>query len=61
MLDERGLTQFKFCQDLGIDRSRFFRDKHRPRYVYMAIAYYFGMDVDDLMEGTEAVDDFYDN
>ena len=65
ILREKHITVFQFCQDTGFDRASFFyrkkRGDHHGRHVYMAIAYYLGMDVDNLLDGTDAMDDFYDN
>lgn len=63
LLAERGIPDYKFFSDTGLDRvSLFYRKrKHHRRHIYMAIAYYFGTDVDELLEGTEALDDFYNN
>lgn len=61
ILYERNITILKFCEDIGIDRPSFFyKDHHHSRHIYMAIAYYLGLDVDDLMDGTDALEDFYE-
>lgn len=63
ILDERNISRPKFCFDTGIDRANFFYRKQSPhnrcRYIYMAIAYYFDMDVEELIHGTDAELDWY--
>ena len=62
ILKERGITLKQFGIDTGISRERFFynKDSHRHRlYVYMAIAYYLDMTVEDLVEGTDGEIDWY--
>lgn len=63
ILKEQNIPVSKFCEDLGLDRSNFFCRKkssngHKP-HVYMAIAYYFGVDVEELLADTDALNDFY--
>ena len=61
ILCERGITIKQFCDDLGIYRNRFFytpAQKHRKLY-FVAIAYYLNMTVEELIEGTDAVDVWY--
>jgi transcriptional regulator with XRE-family HTH domain len=61
ILKQRNITVFEFTEDTGIDRGRFFHSKpnKRSRHVYMAIAYYFGMNVEELIAGTDAEFDWY--
>ena len=62
MLWERGISLYQFNDDTGINRNNFFygRESHKHcRYIHMAIAYYFGMDVEELIEGTDAEIDWY--
>lgn len=64
LLYARDITITQFSEDTGINRINFFYRKSRPkrrrrRYVYMAIAYYLGVDVEDLVAGTDAEIDFY--
>lgn len=61
ILKQRNITVFEFTEDTGIDRGRFFHSNpsKRSRHVYMAIAYYFGMNVDELVAGTDAEFDLY--
>ena len=61
ILHSRNITISQFCQDTGIYRARFFYqkgNKHRKVY-YMAIAYYLNMTVENLVDGTDAMDDWY--
>lgn len=63
ILYDRHISIHKFASDTGISRENFFyrknvRYSHR-RYIYMAIAYYFGMKVEDLIAGTDGELDFY--
>lgn len=61
ILRERRITQDRFSFDTGISLKTFFYKKghkhHRANY--MAIAYYFGMDVEELVAGTDAEIDWY--
>lgn len=62
LLYQRQIHIYKFQEDTGIDRTNFFykRDAHKHcRYIHMAIAYYFGMDVEELIAGTDAEIDWY--
>lgn len=62
MLRERRISLYKFSDDTGICRENFFysRESHKHcRYIHMAIAYYFDMDVEELVEGTDAEIDWY--
>ena len=61
ILKQRNITVFEFTEDTGIDRGKFFHSmpNKRSRHVYMAIAYYFGMNVDELVAGTDAEFDLY--
>lgn len=60
ILKERGIHVTDFCLDTGINRQSFFHkhNKHH-RTTYMAIAYYLGMRVEELIEGTDAEADWY--
>ena len=51
----------QFAYDTGIDRTGFFYKEPRKhgRHVYMAIAYYFGIGVEELVYGTDAESDWY--
>ena len=60
ILKERGILVTDFCLDTGIDRVSFFHKSNRHhRTTYMAIAYYLDMKVEDLIEDTDAEDDWY--
>lgn len=63
ILKERGIPLTRFDEDTGIDRANFFYRKNKShahcRYVYMAIAYYLKMDVEELIAGTDAEIDWH--
>lgn len=62
ILKERRIPIFEFQESTGINRTSFFykRDSHKHcRYIHMAIAYYFNMDVEELIAGTDAEIDWY--
>ena len=57
ILRKRHISIFQFCEDTGICRESFFYRKtnHKHgKYVYMAMAYYLSMAVEELIEGTDA-------
>lgn len=66
ILKKRKISIYKFSDDTGINRENFFyrkTDARKPshrhsKYIYMAIAYYLDMTVEDLVEGTEAEYEF---
>lgn len=62
ILRERGITIKQFCDDLGIYRQQFFYKKgHKHKRIYfVAIAYYLNMTVEELIDGTDAIDAWYD-
>ena len=60
ILYERNISISQFCRDIGIDRPSFFykkRHKHKKVY-YIAIAHYLNMTVEELVAGTDAMDDW---
>lgn len=62
LLRERGISGVKFQDDTGIHRGNFFYRKGTHahcRYIHMAIAYYLGMDVEELVADTDAEIDWY--
>ena len=65
ILKARKIPLTRFDDDTGIDRANFFYRKGRQashkhcRYIYMAIAYYLDMTVEELIEGTDAEIDWY--
>lgn len=62
ILEQRGISLYEFSENTGIERTNFFykRDSHKHcRYIHMAIAYYFDMDVEELIAGTDAEIDWY--
>lgn len=56
LLKQRRIPLTQFAEETGLDRVNFFyRDMHKHcRYIHMAIAYYFGMTVEELVAGTDA-------
>ena len=61
ILYERDISTQQFERDTGIARRIFYPRKARiHRSVLMAVAYYLEMDVEDLVEGTDAYDRWYD-
>lgn len=61
ILKKRKISIVQFCIDTGIDRPGFFDKKgHKHRKIYyMGIAYYLNMTVEDLVDGTDAMDILY--
>lgn len=60
ILWDRGISILRFCDETGIARRFFYRDTQRHnKTTYMAIAYYLNMKVEDMIEGTDAVKDWY--
>lgn len=61
ILKKRKISLLQFSEDTGINRINFFyKDAHKHcRYIYMAIAYYLDMKVEDLIEGTDGEIDWY--
>ena len=61
ILKSRKIPLTRFAEETQIDRANFFyKDMHRHcKYIHMAIAYYLGMDVIELVSGTDAEDDWY--
>lgn len=56
ILKQRKISLSKFSEDTEIDRANFFyKDMHKHcRYIYMAIAYYLGITLEELLKGTDA-------
>ncbi len=63
ILKERKISLNRFSEETGINRANFFYRKNvthqHCRYIYMAIAYYLGMSVAELIEGTDGEEDWY--
>ena len=60
ILKERKISHVRFEMDTGIRRGILYATKHRHhRSTLMAIAYYLKMDVEALVEDTDAMDDWY--
>lgn len=56
----KGVSQNKMEKETGISRRIVYPLKRRPtRSLLMALAYYFGITVDELVEGTDAYNDWY--
>lgn len=55
ILKQRKISLTRFSEETEIDRTNFFyKDMHKHcRYVYMAIAYYLDMTLEELLEGTD--------
>ena len=61
ILKKRKITGTQVSEEIGIDRASFFYrdDRSHRKYIYMAIAYYLDMTVEELVEGTDAEIDWY--
>lgn len=62
LVEERGITHNQFERDTGISRRIFYNQEKRrkvTRALIMACAYYFGMTVEELIEGTTGEDFWY--
>lgn len=60
LLLEKGISQNRMEKETGIARRIVYPLKRRPhRSILMALAYYFGTTVEELVEGTDAMDDWY--
>lgn len=62
LAEDRGISHNQFERDTGIARRFFYAQPKRKkvcRSTLMALAYYFGMTVEELIEGTTAVDSWY--
>ena len=60
ILWDRGISIVQFSLDTGITRSYFYKKGHKHHRAYfMAIAYYLNMTVEELIDGTDAVDEWY--
>lgn len=61
LLAERGISTVRFAQETGMARRVFYPGKgHRwCRSTLMALAYYFGITVGELVEGTDAAEYWY--
>lgn len=60
LLAERNITTVKFELDTGIARRILYKqDRKVTRAIIMACAYYFGISVDELIDGTTGEDFWY--
>lgn len=60
ILKSRKITTAQFEVDTGIGRRVLYRNDHRHhKSTLMAIAYYLNMTVEDLVDGTDAIDILY--
>lgn len=58
LLRERGISHNQYERETGMSRGVLYPREYRPtRSLLMALAYYFGITVEELVEGTDA---FYD-
>lgn len=61
ILYERDISTQQFERDTGIARRIFYPRKARiTKSLLMAVAYYLEMDVEDLVDGTDAFDCWFD-
>lgn len=58
ILSEQGKTFYSMEKDIGLFRSTIYRGVTN-RLQLAAIAYYVGMTVEELVEGTDAMDIWY--
>lgn len=64
LLQERRIPMAKMAEDTGMARRLFYPDKDRKRTqptraTLMACAYYFGVTVEEMVEGTDAAARWY--
>jgi transcriptional regulator with XRE-family HTH domain len=60
LLLKKGVSQNTMEKETGICRRIVYPLKHRPtRALLMALAYYFGITVEELVDGTDAYNDWY--
>lgn len=61
LLYKRGISTIQFEWDTGIARRIFYPyNRKLTRSTLMAVAYYLGISVEDLVDGTDAFDYWYD-
>lgn len=61
LLYKRDVSTQQFERDTGISRRIFYPQKAKiTRSLLMAVAYYLEMKVEDLIDGTDAFDCWYD-
>ena len=61
LLRERGISKSRMARETGMDRMLFYRGR-RKRYTkstLMACAYYLGITGEEMVEGTDAANDWY--
>ena len=54
LLQDRGVPQAMFEAETGMSKRILYRDNKIRRSTLMALAYYFGMTVEELVKGTTA-------
>lgn len=59
LLKERHISINRFEEDTGICKHIFYENRAYHKATLMAIAYYFGLSVEELIEGTDAEDSWY--
>lgn len=52
LLQDRGIPQARFEEETGVSKHVLYGDHWIRRSTLMALAYYFGISVEDLVEGT---------
>ena len=58
LLRERGITIEQFEAD-GMSRRTIYNNRKHSRLTLMGLAYYLGITVEELVEGTTAEDDWF--
>lgn len=57
ILKERKISLTQFSEETGINRVSFFYKEHGHKpHIYMSIAYYLGMTVEELIKDTDMED-----
>lgn len=60
LLKEKGISTWKFEIDTGICRKIFYsKNRKFHKSMLMAIAYYLEMNVEEMIDGTDAMDYWY--
>ena len=61
LLQDRGVPQAMFETETGIRKNILYRSNKIRRSTLMALAYYFGMTVEELVKGTTAEEQWNNN
>jgi transcriptional regulator with XRE-family HTH domain len=60
LMRERGISVNQMMRDTGLAKNFLYRDSSRPhRSRLMALAYYFDITVEELVDGTDAYNEWY--